>query len=202
MILLTSSSFAQKSSGWSLLFSWDRFNAGNYPVATVFSFDGDQIDLGGIGVEYQLASTFTIQAALHFGMTSSEVKQGTVTLENSSTEYGIGVGPVWYPRGYNTTSVRPYMGATLNLGGASSTQEAGENKVELSASSFGFHIFGGADFEIIDGFRVGAGYGIMYASFPASTRKTTVTGGTTTEDEGPSGSAFMDVFHLNCKIIL
>jgi hypothetical protein len=204
-VFLTSSAFAQKSSGWSLLFSWDRFNAGAFPAAEVYTYNGENLsftDLAGIGIEFELTPVFTIQGAFHFSTSSWDEKQGTTTIKTTNTAYGVGIGPFWYPRGYNTNAVRPYLGAAVRLGGISYTQEAGTAKVDASFSSFGFVLMGGADFEVLSGFRVGAGYGLMYASYPAGTLEETNTAGQVTKLEGPSGSALSTFFHLNCKIIL
>lgn len=205
ILALSSSAFAQKSSGWSLLFSWDRFNAGAFPAADVYTYDGNNLSragLAGIGLEYELTPTITVMGAFHFSTDSWDVKQGTTTIKTTNTSYGIGVGPVWYPRGYNTTMVRPYLSASIHLGGISYTQEAGTAKTDASFSSFGFVLMGGADFEVVSGFRVGAGYGVMYASYPAGTLEQTNTQGQVTKTEGPSGSQLSTFFHLGCAIIL
>jgi opacity protein-like surface antigen len=199
-VLLTSSAFAQKSSsGWSMLFNWDRFNAGPSSIGTVVDFQGNQTNLAGIGVEYLLMSQLALRVNFTYSSQSSEEDvTTTITEENSASTYGISFGPVWYFRGYNLSSVRPYLGATINIAGTSASRERTNSpKIETSSSSFGVTFFAGADLIVIEGLRVGAGYGLMYASFPSGTYEEAGQ----PEVEGPSGSVFTDVFHLNCKIM-
>jgi opacity protein-like surface antigen len=213
-LLLSTNLFAQKSSGWAMVFTWDRFNAGEFPVSglKLNPNTNDISNMGGIGLEYKLTYQWALQVGLAFGTESDELSttQGTVTTteENSQTHFGIAVAPLFYFRGYDVTGVRPYIGGRLSFGSFSATEEmaSGTNKIteELSASSIGFAVFGGADVELISGLRVGAGYGLGFSSFPESEREvTSATAGSSTTNtiKGPSSSEFNTFFHMSLKLL-
>ncbi len=207
-VFLTSSAFAQKSPEWTILFSWDRFNAGEFGIAELYPSENNPSSIYGVGVEYKLAYQWALQVGFGFFSGSSEETGEGTSSEFSQTRYGFTAGPVYYFRGYNAEGVRPYLGLRLNIGGYSVTDEAtsGTTKQtdEYSTSSLGFALYGGADVEILDGLRVGAGYGIGYASFPESelTRTVTSPGATqTTTLKGPSASGFSTIFHMNVKFL-
>jgi opacity protein-like surface antigen len=206
-LLLASTSFAQRTSGWSMVFTWDRFNAGEYPVSTLMS--GSNLEnIGGIGLEYKLSYQWSLLVGVAFGRESMEQSAEGSRSESSQTQYGFSAGPVYYFRGYDVTGVRPYMGARLALGGYSATSEQSSGttsqKVEFSTSSLGFALFGGADVEILSGLRAGAGYGLAFTSFPESEQETTfsTTGSSqTSKVTGPSASQFTTFFHMSLRFL-
>jgi opacity protein-like surface antigen len=210
IVLFASTSYAQRSSGWSMVFTWDRFNAGEYPITSVATGQSFQNleSIGGIGLEYKMSYQWALQVGLSFGTQSAESSGEGTSSESSQTQYGIAAGPVFYFRGYDVTGIRPYLGGRLAFGGYSSSSEqssgTARQTVEFSTSSFGAALFGGADVELLSGLRVGAGYGLSFTSFPESEQETTIasTGSsTTTKVTGPSASEISTFFHMTLKFL-
>jgi opacity protein-like surface antigen len=211
IVLLASSTYAQRSSGWAMVFSWDRFNGGEYPVASFNlgeDFEDSPSNIGGIGLEYRLTYQWALQAGFAYGRTSFEDPGDNSNLEISRSTYGFAAGPLFYFRGYDATGVRPYLGARLSLGGYSFNREASagtsRTEREVSATSFGFALFGGADVELLTGLRVGAGYGLNFSSFPESETKVITSspaGSTTVTTNGPSTSQFSTFFQMTLKFL-
>jgi opacity protein-like surface antigen len=211
-ILLSSNAFAQRSSGWAMVFTWDRFNADEFPVSTL-KMGNDIQGIGGIGLEYKLSYQWSLLAGLAYGSQSEtdETVPGSKD-EESTSMFGFTLGPVFYLRGYDVTGIRPYLGARISYGRYGFSSESStttgttsvNTTVEGSTSSLGFALFGGADVEIISGVRAGAGYGLGYSSFPESESERTVTtpgSSTTTTTKGPSSSQFTTFFHMTLKLL-
>ncbi len=208
-LILSSSVFAQKS--WALLFSWDRFNAAGYPVSSFYTYNGEDFNInetGGIGVEYRLNPSWSIQGGLAIGIGGDEQTQGTTKTTRDMSLFALSAGASYYFLGYDTKGVRPYLGGRLSYGTQSYTSEStnapNSQKFEDSYSSVGFGVFGGADVELLEGLRVGASYGLVYNSYPESESTSTITsGGVTTETtvNGPSASMFSTVVSLNVKFL-